>query len=184
MNPRHPPRNQNGARSVDPIPCPETGGVLGARVADDFALDGGTWELTESESRQPIARITPPATPMFRQIVEYLETKPVPAEGNFRRDGEARAAVAVCLRWGYELSARRVLPKAEQAIIRQAQRGVYTGLKAVDILKYATGWPPSAEQVLPFLHPLIGPSRWSCTEESRAVELPLRRGGRFTAGNE
>ena len=37
---------------------------------------------------------------MFQQVVEYLETKPVPPGGNLRRDEESRAAVAVCLRWG------------------------------------------------------------------------------------
>jgi hypothetical protein len=77
---------------------------------------------------------------------------------------------------GYELCTRRVLPAAERAIICQAQSGLYTGLKVVDILKYAAGWPPPAERLLPFLHPVIAPSRWSCTEQSRAVELPLRRG--------
>ena len=37
---------------------------------------------------------------MFQQVVEYLEAKPVPPGGNMRRADEARAAVAVCLRWG------------------------------------------------------------------------------------
>jgi hypothetical protein len=37
---------------------------------------------------------------MFQQVVEYLEAKPVPAAGTMRRADEARAAVAVCLRWG------------------------------------------------------------------------------------
>lgn len=36
-------------------------------------------------------------------------------------------------------------------------------------------WPPSAEYVLPFLHPLVGPARWSYTEQSCAVELRLRQ---------
>jgi len=293
-------------------------GVLNVRVTEDLVLDGGTWELTESQEGQPVARIAPPANPMFLQVVEYLETKPVPQGGNLRRDGESRAAVAVCLRWGsyfalladptrpsapdiddertsqiadgemarmnieisagiawwltlcgsderrywdlvhralaylptgpktvralegcarlsgcastemvaaarstwpagdldqalvlaercgiraiantitlyawrngpveyvhagwadgYELGARRVLPAAEKAIICQAQSGLYSGLKVVDILKYAAGWPPPAERVLPFLHPVIAPSRWSYTEQSRVVELPLRRG--------
>ena len=75
-------------------------GVLSVRVTDDLVLDGGAWELTESEDGQPFARITPPATPMFQQAVEYLESKPVPPIGALRRDKESRAAVAVCLRWG------------------------------------------------------------------------------------
>ena len=80
--------------------CPVICGVLRVHVRDDLVLDGGTWELAESEDRYRIARITAPATPMFQQVVEYLETKPVPPGGNFRRDEEARAAVAVCVRWG------------------------------------------------------------------------------------
>ncbi len=292
--------------------------LLSVRVTDDLILDAGAWELIESEGRQPVARITPPARPMFLQVVEYLETRPVPEGGNLRRDGESRAAVAACLQWGsyfalladsgrptapniddertshiaddemarmnieisagiawwielsgsdrrrywdlvhralaylptgpktvralagcerlsgcasaemltavrrrwpaddldqalslaehygiraianaitlyawrngpvedvhagwaegYELGARRVPPAAEKAIIRQAQRGLYTGLRVVEILKHAAGWPLPAERLLPFLHPVIGPYRWSYTEQSRAVELPLRRG--------
>ena len=37
---------------------------------------------------------------MFRQVVDYLETKPSPADRYVRPADEARAAVAVCLRWG------------------------------------------------------------------------------------
>ncbi len=139
--------------------------MFSIRVADDFVLDGGRWELAKTKDRQPVARIDPPVMPMFQQVVEYLERKPVPPGGNFRRDEESRAAVAVCLRWG-----------SEKATIRQAQGGVHAGPKAMDMLKFGEAWPPSAEQVLPFLHPLVGPARWSHTEQSRAVELPLRRG--------
>lgn len=291
--------------------------VLRVRVADDFILDGGRWELAKTKDRPPVARIGSPVTPMFQQVVKYLERKPAPRCGNFRRDEESRAAVAVCLRWGSyfavladplrpaasnldddqvsqiaddemarlnieisagvawwltlrgadeprywdlvhralaylptgpktvrpleggnlllacataemanevrrnwpadrlrealavgeeqgirvianaitlrawrngpvedihagrggscELSTRRIPPRAEKAIIRQAQGGVHAGLKAVDILKYGAAWPPSAERVLPFLHPLVGPARWSHTEQSRAVELWLRQ---------
>jgi hypothetical protein len=56
--------------------------------------------LTEDQKGQPVARITPPATPMFQQVVAYLEAKPVPRGGGARRADEVRFAVAVCLRWG------------------------------------------------------------------------------------
>jgi hypothetical protein len=68
-----------------------------------------------------------------------------------------------------------VVPKAEKAIIRQAQSGFSTGLKAADYLKYDDAWPPPAERVLPFMHGLVGPSRWSVTESSRVMEIPVRR---------
>lgn len=309
-----------GKGGIDPEETPSlaTKGVLSVRVTDDFILDGGQWELAETKDRQPVARIAPPVTPMFQQVAAYLERKPAHRGGNFRRDEESRAAVAVCLRWGsyfavladpsrpavsdfdddrvshiaddemarmnieisagiawwltlrstderrywdlahralaflptgpktvralegadmlvacatvematevrrrwpadqldqalaaaeshgirvianaitlrawrngpvedvhagrgedYELGRRRMRPRAEKAIIRQAQGGVHAGLKAVDMLKCGEAWPPSAERVLPFLHPLAGPARWSHTEQSRAVELPLHRG--------
>lgn len=293
-----------------------TNGVLSVRVTEDFVLDGGRWELAETEDQQLVARITPPATPMFEQVVAHLERKPGLRGGSFGRDEESRAAVALCLRWGsyfavladpsrpaasnldddrvghitddemarmnVEISAgiawwltlrgtdetrywdlvhrvltylptgpktvrplesadmlvacataemstevrrnwradrlgealaiaerhgirilanaitlaawrngpvedvhagqggncepgtRRILERAERAIIRHAQGGVHAGLRAVDLLKYGGAWPPSAERVLSFLHPLVGPARWSHTEQSRAVELRLR----------
>ena len=128
-------------RGVEQAPCPATGGVLRVHVAGDLIIDGGTWKLAESEDRHRIARITPPATPMFQQVVEYLETKPVPPGGNLRRDEESRAAVAVCVRWGSYF-----------ALLADSSR-------------------PAADK-----HPLIGPPRWSYTEQSRAVELSLRHG--------
>ncbi len=293
-------------------------GTLHVQVAEDCTLDGGEWHLTTDQHGAPTAQISPPAVPMFQQVVEYLEAKPVPPGGNVRRADEARAAVAVCLRWGsyfavltdpskpnapnidddqvrqiddeemarmnieisagvawwltlassdgrryedlvaraltylptgrktvsallgesallaatmpeiaaalqrqwpadrlerdmqtatdhgirviantitlhawrngpiesvhagryvgYGLNERRLLPKTEKSIIRHAQDGLFSGLKAADYLKYDGAWPPPAERVLPFMHGLIGPRGWSCTELSRIVELPLRCG--------
>jgi hypothetical protein len=291
-------------------------GVLRVRAAEDLELDGGTWKHTGVQEGWLIATVTPPSVPMFQQVVEYLETKPVPRGGNFRRADEARAAVAACLRWGsyfavladsarpdaldiadeqvshiddaemarmnieisaalawwltlrgeddrrywdlvhrtleylptgpksvqplaygdrllactmpemaahvrnswppdrvdrdlgiaatygvrviantithvawrngpvenvhagrfqgYDLDRRRVLPKAEKAIIRHAQGGFSTGLEAADYLKCNDAWPPPAESALPFMHGLVGPSRWSVTASSRVVEIPVR----------
>jgi hypothetical protein len=77
-----------------------TSGVLRVQVAEDLTVDGGTWHLAMDQQGAPIAHISPPAVPMFQQVVEYLEAKPVPPGGNMRRADEARAATAVCLRWG------------------------------------------------------------------------------------
>ena len=293
-------------------------GVLHVQVAEDFTLDAGTWHLTTDQHGASTAQISSPAVPMFQQVVEYLEAKPVPPGGNMRRADEARAVVAVCLRWGsyfavladpakpdapniddgqvsqiddeemarmnieisagvawwltlagsddrrywdlvaralsylpagrktvsalqggdmllaatmsemaaelhrqwpaerlerdmqtaadhgirviantitlhawrnspienvhagryvgYALNERRVLPKAEKLVIRHAQDGLFSGLKAADYLRYDGAWPPPAERVVPFMHGLIGPRGWSCTELSRVVELPLRCG--------
>jgi hypothetical protein len=79
---------------------------------------------------------------------------------------------------GYGLNERRVLPKAEKSVIRHAQNGVFSGLKAADYLRYDSAWPPPADRVLPFMHGLVGPRGWSCTELGRVVELPLRQGER------
>ena len=39
----------------------------------------------------------------------------------------------------YGLNERRVLPKTEKSIIRHAQDGLFSGLKAADFLRYDTG---------------------------------------------
>lgn len=298
---------------------PSDSGVLRVRVTEGFELDGGAWNPAGEQKGWLIATIAPPSMPMFQHVVDYLEKKPVPSGSTTKRDDEARAAVAVCLRWGsyfavladpartdapnianeeisqiadeemarmnieisaalawwltlrgsderryddlvhralayfptgpktfghidsadvllastvpdlaahvrnnwpadrleqdletaekygirviantvthvafrngpvenvhagrfqgYGLNQRRVLPKAEKAIVRHAQSGFAAGLKAADYLKYGNAWPPPAERVLPFLHGLVGPSRWSVTETSRNVELSLHPGG-------
>ena len=76
---------------------------------------------------------------------------------------------------GYGLNERRVSAKAEKAITRHAQGGVFAGLTVVDYLRYDNAWPPPVERVLPFLHRLIAPTGWSVTEQSRPVRLPLRQ---------
>jgi hypothetical protein len=92
-----------------------------------------------------------------------------------RRDGPIES-VHVGRYVGCGLNERRVLPKAEKSIIRHAQDGLFSGLKAADYLKQSGAWPPPAERVLPLMHGLIGPRGWSCTEWSRIVELRLRCG--------
>ena len=76
---------------------------------------------------------------------------------------------------GYGLDERRVSAKAEKAIVRHAQGGIFAGIKVVDRLRYDNAWPPPVERALPFLHGLVGPTGWSVTEENRAVRLPFRR---------
>ena len=74
--------------------------VLRVRATDDLVLNAGTWHLAEDDDLRPAAIIEPPATPMYQQVAAYLEAKPAPPEGNPKRADEARAATAVCLRWG------------------------------------------------------------------------------------
>ena len=69
-------------------------------VGDGSALDAGSWRLAVDDHQHPVAKIAPPAVPMFQQVVEFLETKPVPPGGAMKREDEARAAVTVCLRFG------------------------------------------------------------------------------------
>ena len=73
-------------------------GMLHVRAAEDCTLDGGDWHLTTDQHGASPAQSSPPAVPMFQQVVEYLEAKPVPPGGSMRWADEARAAVAVC-RW-------------------------------------------------------------------------------------
>ena len=90
------------------------------------------------------------------------------------RNGPIEGIHAGCFE-GYGLDKRRVSSKAEKAIVRHAQGGVFAGLKVVDYLRYDSAWPPPAERVLPFLHGLIAPIGWSVTEQSHPVKLPLRQ---------
>jgi hypothetical protein len=78
---------------------------------------------------------------------------------------------------GHGLAEQRVMPREERAIVRQAQAVLYGALKVVDYLRYDGPWPPPAERMFPFLHPLIHPARWSYTEVSRNVEFPFRQHG-------
>ena len=64
-------------------------GMLHVQVAEDCTLDGGIWHLATDQHGAPTAQISPPAVPMFRQVVAYLEAKPVPPGGNMRRADEA-----------------------------------------------------------------------------------------------
>ena len=73
---------ESGMSGVPDLPA---SGVLHVQVAEDCALDAGTWHLTTDQHGAPTAQISPPAVPMFQQIVKYLEAKPVPPGGNMRR---------------------------------------------------------------------------------------------------
>ncbi len=81
-------------------PDPASSGMLRVGVKDDFVLDAGCWFQILDEEQLLVTRITPPGVPMFRQVVDYLGAKPSPADRYVRPADEARAAVAVCLRWG------------------------------------------------------------------------------------
>jgi hypothetical protein len=65
--------------------------MLHVKVAEDCTLDGETWHQTTDQHGAPTAQISPPAVPMFQQVVEYLEAKPVPPGGSMRRADEVRA---------------------------------------------------------------------------------------------
>jgi hypothetical protein len=149
--------------------------MITVRVTDDLVLNAGSWLQMLDSGQGPIARITPPAVPMFRQVVDYLEAKPPPPAGYVRLADEARAAVAICLRYvGHALKKRRVLPRHEKAIMRQAQNGLSAAVKAVDYMAFDGAWPPPAGRVLAFMRPFCHPTDWSYTQQSRVVELPLR----------
>ena len=68
-------------------------GMLHVQVAEDCRLDGGVWNLTTDRHGAPTAQISPPAVPMFQQVVEYLEAKPVPPAGSMRRADEATSGM-------------------------------------------------------------------------------------------
>ncbi len=79
---------------------PASSGTLRVGVRDDFVLNAGSWFQILDEEQLLVTHVIPPQVPMFRQVVDYLESKPSPADQYVRPADEARAAVAVCLRWG------------------------------------------------------------------------------------
>lgn len=79
-------------------------GILRVPVTEELSLLGGRWSLSADEEGQPLAVVAPPEVPMFRQVVQYLGAKPVPPGERLRLADEARAAAAVCLRWGSYLA--------------------------------------------------------------------------------
>jgi len=95
-------QDQGRRDTMAAMPTPElpSNGVLRVRVADDLVLDAGTFRLAADHDQHPVAVIEPPETPMYRQVAAYLESKPTPPDSNPKRADEARAATAVCLRWG------------------------------------------------------------------------------------
>lgn len=76
------------------------GGVFRVHVTDGLTLDGGAWHVTSDPDDGPVASLVPPDVPMFLQVVEYLQDKPIPSDRRMWRVDESRAATAVCVRWG------------------------------------------------------------------------------------
>jgi hypothetical protein len=75
-------------------------GQIDVHVTSKLVLDAGSWQLSNDHRQRATARIGPPELPMFRQITEYLELQPSPPDTYIRLADEARAAVAICIRWG------------------------------------------------------------------------------------
>lgn len=74
---------------------------------------------------------------------------------------------------GHRFNERRILPRHEKAIIRQAQNMLHTALSAMEHMALDGAWPPPPERVLPFMRPFCHPSDWSYTRQSLEIDLPL-----------
>jgi hypothetical protein len=85
----------NGTDANSPEP-----GVLRVRVNDDLTLDAGTCEQVDASGREVIIR--PPKVALFRQLLEYLDSKPSPVRAGEETavGSEGIAAAALVLRWG------------------------------------------------------------------------------------
>jgi hypothetical protein len=76
---------------------------LAIHVKNDLVLDAGWWEHMVDEDGDPIRVVHPPSVPMFKQAITYLEQQPLtsfPQPPGTRIAREARAVVALCIRWG------------------------------------------------------------------------------------
>jgi hypothetical protein len=63
-------------------------GVLRVRVTEDCELDGGAWKPAGDQKGWLIVKITPSTVPMFQQVVDCLETKPVLLGGTSKHGPE------------------------------------------------------------------------------------------------
>jgi len=149
-------------------------GTLRVSVEDDFVLDAGSWLQSVDEDHRLVTRITPPGSPMFRQVIDHLEAMPRHTMTLLSWRNGPVEKVHAGQRFGHRFNERRVLPRDEQAIIRQAQDVLCVALHAVEHMARDGAWPPPPVRVLPFMRPFCHPRDWSYTEQSRVIELPVR----------
>ncbi len=77
---------------------------------------------------------------------------------------------------GYPLTQRRVTPAEEKELMQSASDGLALGMTVCSVLAWERPPRPWPEQVLPYglaTMMLITPYRWTLTETSREVRLPL-----------
>jgi hypothetical protein len=77
---------------------------------------------------------------------------------------------------GYPLTQRRVTPAEEKELMQSASDGLALGMTVCSVLAWERPPRPWPEQVLPYglaTMMLITPYRWTLTEASREVRLPL-----------
>jgi hypothetical protein len=86
-------------------------GVLRIRVGSDLVLDAGIWRTEVDPDGEPVRIVSPPATPMFIQLIEYLETMPDPGDSEHITEGAVGLAL-LTVRWGsyYAALSRPELP--------------------------------------------------------------------------
>jgi hypothetical protein len=96
------------------------------RVNDEFVFDAGTCVDAPGETRA----IQPPATTMFRQLLEYLKSKPDPDSRvlGSRIGREGIAATAMTLRWGSYL-----------AVLLDREKSVWSEVKSTGISRISDG---------------------------------------------
>jgi hypothetical protein len=78
--------------------------LLTVRVSGQLSLDAGTWEEHVDHNQKPYRLITPPATPMYEQLLAYLieatKGQKIQPQSALNFEEAAIATVAVCIRWG------------------------------------------------------------------------------------
>jgi hypothetical protein len=100
---------------------------LTVRVNDGFQLDAGRMVIVGGANDCQRV-ITPPAMPMFEQVLSYLDSKPLPPNSGLVPSGgqEGVAAAAVCLRWGsyFAVLADQTKPVWSQARSKELRESV------------------------------------------------------------
>lgn len=83
------------------LPAAPTQQPITVPIAPNMHLDAGTLRVESAESGLPTRVITPPARPMFWQLVDYLESlPPTGIDAAYQIKHQSVAVTALCLRWG------------------------------------------------------------------------------------
>ncbi len=146
---------------------------LTVRVRDDLVLDAGWWEEVTGPDGRVRRVVHPPAVSMFDQVVDYLQRTavPVPRGRETLIGKEARAAVALCLRWGSYLA---VLAERDKPMMPRDQNGPFDVVAREELHRIDLEASAGLERLIELMR--TDHSRYlALVERARWLPLPSKR---------